>query len=126
MGGFGALRLAAKYPQRFVATAGLSSITRFEEMSRFVEEPLSSYHVRDEDRSVLDTILRHRGQLPAIRFDCGISDPLIEGNRALHRALEQAGVGHIYAEYPGAHEWAYWIAHLPDALSFFGDVLRRH
>jgi putative tributyrin esterase len=124
MGGFGALRLAARFPEKFVAVSGHSSITHFEQMSQFVEERLGSYTALAEDRSVLDVMLRHRDRLPPIRFDCGIADPLIEHNRALHRALEAAGVAHVYEEFPGGHEWPYWETHLADSLRFFARVLR--
>ena len=43
MGGFGALRLGAKYARRFRGVSGHSSITHFSQMSRFVEEPLDAY-----------------------------------------------------------------------------------
>lgn len=124
MGGFGALRLAAKYPRKFVAAAGMSSITHFEEMKLFVEERLGSFTALEEDRSVLDTILRCREPRPALRFDCGTDDPLLAGNRALHAALLHANVPHTYTEFPGGHSWDYWTARLPEVLEFFAATLK--
>jgi enterochelin esterase-like enzyme len=92
-------------------------------MALFVEEPLETYHVPSEDESVLETVLRNRNDLPALRFDCGVSDPLIEPNRELHRALEEAGVPHGYEEFAGGHEWSYWEEHAGDSLRFFEGVL---
>jgi enterochelin esterase-like enzyme len=123
MGGFGALRLAAKYPNYFAAACGHSSITHFEQLAKFVEEPLESYGIPPEDRSVLDAILASRHRLPAIRFDCGAGDSLIGHNRTLHTVLEAHGIPHEYVEYPGGHEWPYWEARLPDALQFFAATL---
>lgn len=125
MGGFGALRLAAKYPRRFVAAAGMSSITHFNDMKLFVEERLGSFTVLDEDRSVGDTILRCRERLPALRFDCGTEDALLESNRALHTTLRAAGIAHDYHEFPGAHSWEYWGARLPEVLRFFAAALHK-
>jgi putative tributyrin esterase len=125
MGGFGALRLAAKYPNRFLAAAGMSSITHLEEMKLFVEERLGSYTVLEEDRSVLDTILRCREPRPELRFDCGTEDALLASNRALHAALLNANIAHTYEEFPGGHSWEYWIARLPEVLSFFAAALGR-
>jgi S-formylglutathione hydrolase FrmB len=124
MGGFGALRLAAKFPGRFAAAAGMSSITHFNEMARFVEERLGSFTALAEDRSVLDTILRCRAPRPALRFDCGRDDPLLAGNRALHAALLEANIPHVYAEFPGGHSWEYWSARLPEVLAFFAETLK--
>lgn len=123
MGGFGALRLGAKYPQRFRAVGGHSAMTYFEQHSRFVEENLELYHCPPEDRSVFETMLRHRDRLPPFCFDCGTEDPLLELSRELSEQMKQAGIVHEYTEYPGGHEWPYWEAHLPEMLVFFGRQL---
>lgn len=123
MGGYGALRLACRYPGAFVAASGHSSITRFEQLASFVEEPLAGYGVGDGDRSVLEAALANRDSLPALRFDCGTEDPLIGPNRELHRELDAAGIPHTYREYPGGHEWPYWEKHLEETLRFFGGKI---
>jgi S-formylglutathione hydrolase FrmB len=123
MGGFGALRLAAKYPEKFRAVGGHSSMTRFEQHTQFVEEPLAAYSCPDEDRSVLETMLRNRDRLPPIRFDCGTEDPLLEFNRELHAQMEVAGIPHQYLEFPGGHEWPYWETHLGNMLLFFAGLV---
>jgi enterochelin esterase-like enzyme len=51
-----------------------------------------------------------------IYFDCGREDHTVEDGRALHRALEAAGVPHVWNEFPGIHHWSYWRAHLRDSL----------
>jgi S-formylglutathione hydrolase FrmB len=125
MGGFGALRLGARFPEKFAAVSGHSSITHFDQMGLFVEERLGSYTALAEDRSVFDVMLRHRDRLSPTRFDCGTADPLIDYNRELHRALESAGIPHRYEEFPGGHEWPYWETHLADTLRFFAKVLKK-
>ena len=118
MGGFGALLLGARHPERVRAVAGMSSITDFEQMRLFVGD-IDRYDVADEDRSVERALLA-APRRPRIRFDCGDTDPLIEHNRALHAALVAASIPHIYEEHPGGHEWPYWQEHLEDALRFLG------
>ena len=125
MGGFGALRIGAKYPDRFRAMSGHSSITHFDQLSKFIEEPLSDCEVQDADKSVLETILANRSRLHPIRFDCGVDDPLIDHNRDLHGALEKQGIPHIYEEFPGTHEWPYWQQHIAKTLQFFSAVLEQ-
>ncbi len=122
MGGFGALRLGAKYPHRFRGISGHSSITHFDQMRQFVEEDLSRYEAAPEDKSVLETVLRHRAELPPLRFDCGTDDPLIEHNRELHRQLMAEGVPHHYEEFSVGHEWPYWEEHIADSLLFFQRI----
>ena len=123
MGGFGALRLGAKYPERFAGFAGHSSITDVAQMPLFVEEDVADYQKAPAmDQSVLKTILKDPASLRAFRFDCGVDDLLIEHNRALAKALEEAGVEFEYREFPGEHEWPYWVEHLRETLAFFAGL----
>lgn len=124
MGGFGALRIGAKYWHRFRAISGHSSITHFDQLSMFVEEPLADYHAPLEDRSVLETILANSDHLPSVRFDCGTDDPLLAHNRELHSRLVAYGIPHVYEEFSGGHEWPYWEEHLADTLRFFALHLK--
>lgn len=123
MGGFGALRLAAKHPGHFLAASGHSSATHLEQLRDYVEEPLATFTALEEDRSVLDTFLRQKHPFPRIRFDCGTEDPLLEFNRSLHSGLETAGIPHLYEEFAGGHEWPYWEKHLEQTLLFFASAL---
>jgi S-formylglutathione hydrolase FrmB len=123
MGGFGALRLAAKYPEKFRGAGGHSSMTHFDQFALFVEEPLERYRCPAEERSVLETMRRNRDRLPPLRFDCGTEDQLIEYNRELSRELKKAGIPHTYEEFPGAHSWPYWERHLAEMLRFFAAQL---
>lgn len=123
MGGFGALRLVAKYPDRFNAVSGMSSITHLNQLALFVEEPLSRYAQNDPaEESVAELMIRNRHHLPPIRFDCGTEDELLEPNRALHQVLSEHHIPHEYVEYPGGHEWPYWEKHLADTLLFFSRI----
>ena len=120
MGGFGALLLAARHPDRVRAAYGMSSITDFAQMRLFVGDT-SGYDIDESDRSVLDACVAAGRTLPRIGFDCGTADPLIEPNRALHANLDAAGIDHRYTEFDGGHEWTYWSTHLRDALTFLGE-----
>ena len=123
MGGFGALRIGAKHHSRFLGIAAHSSITHLAQMARFVEEDIAAFGADPGDASTLDAILAAREALPPLRFDCGIDDPLIADNRALHAALVEHGVAHTYEEFEGGHTWSYWETHLADTLRFFTRCL---
>ncbi|RYF77994.1 MAG: esterase family protein [Cytophagaceae bacterium] len=124
MGGFGALRLAATYPDSFKAAHGFSSITHVDQLSLFVEEPVSKYRQADSaTESVLAMMVRNKAHLPAIQFDCGTDDPLVEYNRTLHQGLTEHNIAHTYSEHPGGHSWPYWQEHLTDALLFFNQMI---
>jgi len=124
MGGFGALRLAGKYPRSIAAAAAHSTVTKAAQLETRFEEDIADWSAAPADRSVLAALIGAGAALPPIRFDCGRDDALFDANRALHNELVQAGIAHRYAENDGGHDWAYWSRHLADTLRFFGDVLR--
>lgn len=124
MGGFGALRIGIKYWNTFDAVSGHSSITSLPQMKLFVEEGLENYSQPDNtDEDVFQTIIRYRENLPPIYFDCGDADQLIDYNRELHNRLKKENIKHIYKEYPGGHEWAYWEKYIKESLLFFASQL---
>lgn len=126
MGGFGALRLAGKYPRRLAAAAALSAVTEAAQLESFMEESTEGWSPLAADRSALAALTGSSGPVPPLRIDCGTEDPLLDANRALHRALDAAGVRHLYAERPGGHDWPYWARTLEDVLRFFAAVLQSH
>jgi putative tributyrin esterase len=122
--GFGALRMAGKYPGRFAAAAGHSSITEAHQLDALMAESRAGWSVAPQDQSVLAALTHAAAPVPPLRFDCGLDDPFLQANRALHQSLDAAGIAHDYAEHPGGHEWPYWSRHLEDTLRFFASTLK--
>lgn len=124
MGGYGAMRLGALYPDRFSAFSGLSSVTDFANMERFVSASGHSYLLEETaPLRLIDCFKTNRERLRPFRFDCGTEDILIEENRTLHADLLSAGIPHQYEEHAGAHDWDYWHTQLDDTLRFFASQL---
>ena len=122
MGGFGALCLGARHPDRFVAFSAHSSVTRFADLVPHLQESWDDYGIDPlQSRSVIDEIMANRDRIGHFRFDCGTEDFLIEHNRRLAHDLESAGIPFEYAEFPGAHDWPYWKEHVRKTFRFFGD-----
>jgi putative tributyrin esterase len=121
MGGFGALRLGAKYPSVFKAFSGLSSITHFNQIGEFVSDFQNLKDNALEQDSVLDWLLKNKDILPPFRFDCGSEDILIEHNRQLHKDLDTHKILHMYEEFSGGHSWGYWTKHIEKTLLFFNQ-----
>jgi len=125
MGGYGALRLGAKYAERFAGISAHSAITRPEQFSMFVEAPVSEYVCGPaEESDPLYWMKKKRDVLPPLRFDCGLLDRLLEPNRELHAALTAENMDHIYDEFPGEHCWPYWQEHIYETLLFVETVMR--
>jgi putative tributyrin esterase len=128
MGGYGSMKLALKYPDVFGSVVAHSGVYDMRHLVRpeapaefkriFGPDPVGS---PDDVFALASEIDREK--LPAIRFDCGVDDGLIEHNRALHAHLEELDISHEYDEYPGAHDWAYWDEHVKEAIAFHWRTL---
>ena len=140
MGGYGAWRIALDAPGTFAAAASLSGSFNWGE-GDFDAEQVKQRAVPlyggdgPEQRKLYaaDRILLHidknikNGMYvgPALRFDIGTDDNLVTANRRTRDQLGERKVPFEYAEYPGAHTWTYWDAHLRDALPFLLRHLRQ-
>jgi len=122
MGGWGAMWVGLRNPDVYQAISAHSSITSINEMSLFVEEDWTAWRDSHELHTIEDLILKQVKEPQPLRFDCGRSDELLSGNRALHKALTNACIEHIYREYDGAHEWSYWEEHVVDSYKFFDGL----
>ena len=124
MGGHGALFLSLRHPDIFGAAGSMSggvdlseSKTRFDVTKR-LGDTLS--HAKDwHDYSVINLVENYVNTPVKIIFDCGNKDIFIEGNRGLHKKMQQLKIPHDYIERPGEHNWVYWSNAIPYELLFF-------
>ena len=109
MGGYGAMKLALRFPDMFCSTVSHSGALKaghrqlgsdLEKESRLIygENPTGG---KDDPWAIAQRI--DRDKLPAIRIDCGLDDFLLEDNRAFHEHLNKLSIPHEYEEFPGAH-----------------------
>jgi len=123
MGGYGALRLMAKFPRLFKGASGLSSITSLKDLLPFLSRDAQQYFKNKfRAEEVISYLLKNQKKLPPFRFDCGLSDPLLSSNRKLHLQLEKEGVAHVYQEFTGGHSNDYWNQNVEETLMFFNDL----
>lgn len=133
MGGYGAAKLALKFPEMFCGAVSLSGAMGFahrpfplaaeepwqREFARVVgANPVGGPNDLYALAAGLDTTQR-----PALRIDCGTEDFLIADNRAYHAYLTEIGYPHEYVENPGAHDWSYWDRHIQEAITFLAGPL---
>jgi S-formylglutathione hydrolase FrmB len=126
MGGWGALRLAALHPRRFVAAAGMSPLTHVDQIAGYADPDRRTGYAAPwiDSPWLLDAIVSATGPLPPLRIACGTEDDLITPVRALHEGLVDQGIDHEYADGPGGHTWDYWAQDLADVLRFFDRSFR--
>jgi S-formylglutathione hydrolase FrmB len=144
MGGYGALKIAMKHPDRYAAAAGISPIiflgknpldvpdsvrtSRYYQFFVSILKPILGDPIQQD---LWDTnnplVLAKSGKLNQLKiyFDYGTEDryiPVIhldEGANTLDRDLTAAGVSHTMKIYAGEpHGWALVAAHLDVSLPF--------
>lgn len=123
MGGYGALKIALRFPEMFSFAASFSGAfesanwsDRSPSPAKWDEYRPSIMRVFGEVGSVArreNDIFRivedhEGGNVPDIHFDCGIGDPFLESNHRLSNKMRQHGIDHQFRILPGGHDWDYW------------------
>jgi S-formylglutathione hydrolase FrmB len=136
MGGYGAVKLALKYPDVFCAATSHSGVVltplhkpeeRPKELQALMPE-FEAHFGRDWRGGENDPVaLAKKCPLhlrPALRLDCGTDDFLLSQNREFHEYLQSIRYPHEYEEFPGGHTWSYWDLRVQEAIAFHRRVLR--
>jgi S-formylglutathione hydrolase FrmB len=150
MGGYGALKIAMKFPDRYASAVGHSPIiflgknpldvpeemksSRYYQFFSQIIRPILGDPIRqelwDENNPLL---LAQSGRLDGLHiyFDYGTDDRynrtigLDRGVKELDRVLTEAGMAHTFREHPGEpHGWALVDAHLKESLPFLCQTFK--
>ncbi|HEX3100814.1 MAG TPA: alpha/beta hydrolase family protein [Pyrinomonadaceae bacterium] len=133
MGGYGALKLALKYPLVFDFAASFSGAfhaTRLlghsvdgeliPSISRVFGDGQSRVRIDNDIFALAARAAGNVDRLPGIYFDCGIDDEFIAANREFSSALTAAGIEHEFLEIDGGHDWPYW----DDRIRYLVSILK--
>jgi putative tributyrin esterase len=133
MGGYAALRVGLREPDRFAAVATHSAMLLRQvpgqtdgagrgQMAAFhavFGDPIDRALWAAADPLALAASANPKG-LPALMFDCGAEDRygLAAGNRRLHEILLERGIAHTFELPPGDHGYDYVRTRLEKSLRF--------
>lgn len=133
MGGYGAWRLALDNVGTYACAASLSGALGFGNGDPAASEPLARFlapiygktpdvatYSKDQLVPLIEESMRPGGRWtgPALYFDCGDKDFLLNDNRKMEENLLIRGVPYEYAEFKGQHDWQYWDGHIRDVFQF--------
>jgi len=135
MGGWGALKSALAFPERYAAAAGLSSVCDLAWLRTFRPDlyaanfgadgtPLPPNDLFEAARRVAALPAAER---PALFQYCGVEDDLFADNVRLRDHLRALGIGPHWEEGPGGHSWVNWderIRHVLDWLPLSENTAR--
>ena len=135
MGGYGAARLAIKYPERFAAAAVMSGAVFPEvpdELTFLFAEvfgtPINPARYRRELPGTLLNRWSNDTERPAFYVTVGDDDTVTPHpfSTRLHGALREAGARTQLRVTNGPHAWPVWQSALDDALIFFTREFERY
>ncbi len=123
MGGHGALRFLALYPDSFVAAGSMSGIL---DLRVFPESwnlagrlgPIDRFAKNWDDNSNVILVRRLKGRNKGILVDCGTDDFALAVNRAYRDSAAVHQVAIQYEELPGGHNREYWSSRIKPHLEF--------
>jgi S-formylglutathione hydrolase FrmB len=129
MGGYGALKCALTYPDRYRAAASLSgSVDIVSKVAGKREEDAPEWYAvlgefdrvkgSKNDLFHLADQIASTDTIPDLFLWCGTEDHLLDANRRFHAHLEDLNITHTYTESEGNHSWQWWDRHIVDALNF--------
>ena len=125
MGGYGALKLGLRRPDRFAAVASLSGVTDIAARRDTFPEVFQSIFGESSPRDTEDDLFYLSSRLaagketaPRIFLCCGTEDFLYEDNLQFRDHLKKIGLAADYREKPGTHEWGFWDDNIREVLAW--------
>lgn len=138
MGGYGAMSLAVRHPERFTRVISLSGGFDFTHMRLGEEFPIDTwpfYSVFGEESSEalwsredvnlkpqIRKLLESGKKFPAVFQSVGTEDFTLEVNREMDRFLTEQHIEHVYREVPGKHDWKLWNTELEAAIRWLASA----
>ena len=122
MGGYGALKIALREPERFCMSAGLSPVTDVvNSMARDVLEPIFGDPAVVPDEDDLFKLIeahRHDAVQPKLYIGTGTEDFLYKDIVRFRDAIQPLGYDFTYRESHGTHCWAFWDEYIQYVLKW--------
>ena len=125
MGGYGAFKLALKYPARYAAAASFSGALDVAARWESAQHGSDMRLIFGENPSGTDNDIFHLAKKlssdstqprPRLFQSCGTEDGLLKDNHLFRDHALGLGFDLDYSEGPGNHNWAYWDAQIQLAL----------
>ena len=131
MGGYGALKAALTFPEKYFAVVSLSGaldITRrgraydlSEWQSIFgfeIEDAIELENSEHDLFALLEKCLKDAKEIPSPYIWCGTEDTLLPVNEKFSEKLSENNISHYFAKSEGDHSWKWWDMHIEKALDY--------
>ena len=128
MGGYGAIKIALRNPDKFSACAGLSSVIDAKKLiedysSELLVSMFGTEGVVPDDDNLFRLVEKAEKEAckPRIYMGVGRQDYLYEQNVEFKKFLEKKNFKFTYRESEGIHDWAFWDEYIQYVLDWVLD-----
>jgi len=104
---------------------GLGNLDKFASIGCFSGAVTRNFDIKTSFNGAFADPAGFNKRVPLLWIGCGTEDSLVAGSRALHNALQTAGVRHVWWEGAGLHEWQVWRKHLHEFAQLVFRPLER-
>ena len=124
MGGYGALKCALTYPERYKGAAAFSCVSDVKALLEVASEGrrLEAAAIFGEDfpeKDDLFALAEKAVSLPPFYITCGDEDRLFPHSEMIRDTLIAKGADVTFEHWEGGHEWAFWDRSLSRAFELF-------
>lgn len=128
MGGFGAMKTALTYPERYAGVGSFSGAVDLEAIvnvhradTQRIQEAVAILgpELAIGPENDLKALVKKADPLPKIYLSCGEEDFLYGINQEMHRYLEGLSISHGYDHRPGDHNWDFWDQSIRDCMAYW-------
>ncbi len=130
MGGYGALKIALTYPDKYAKAASLSGALDIDDIQTYAKgtprEPWfkaifgegSARDTKNDLNHLVKIAIEKKETLPDLFIGCGTEDFLYQINLNFKAFLDQNKVTYTYHESKGDHSWAFWDEYIQKVLAW--------
>jgi len=121
MGGYGALKLGLRLPERFALAAAMSAVTDLQSRAKDV---LGGFYPEgyivppEDDLTALARQTADKIEKPEFFIGCGTEDVLLPDSRNFRDTLVSLGYTVNYRESAGIHSWEFWDEYIQYVLEW--------
>ncbi|MDD5688091.1 MAG: alpha/beta hydrolase family protein [Elusimicrobia bacterium] len=129
MGGYGALKVAFRCPDKFIAAASLSGVTDIESTSaksvmgetRYKNIFGETRKIKGSDNDLFylaEKMAKLKGPKPMLYQCCGKEDKFYQDNVRFMKFGKKLSLNLTYEDGPGGHSWEYWDKNIQKVLAW--------
>uniref|UniRef100_UPI00403F6A5E alpha/beta hydrolase n=1 Tax=Candidatus Enterococcus willemsii TaxID=1857215 RepID=UPI00403F6A5E len=132
MGGYGAMKLGLRHPERFAAVASLSgALALAESVDNLLEIRGKVYwegifgpldEIKGSENDLIYLISQQKIKTaPRFFITCGTEDTLYPANTYAMKKMQEQGLVVTFEDGPGEHDWAFWDQWIQRVLAWINE-----